>query len=92
MARENVVIGFDTDELDLLIEALDALEYWQFGDVLPRNDGMVFIPGDMPFGNDRYWDPDRSVSSDEAEAIEQVRRCRRLADRLRKALQSEGVE
>lgn len=92
MAYDEVVIHLERDEVAMLLEALDALEYWQLGDVLPRNDGMVFIPGDMAPGEDRYWTPDRQASPAEAEAIEQVRRCRALADQLRSAEHPEVSE
>jgi hypothetical protein len=70
-------------EISMLIEALDAYEYWQLGDPLPRNNGEVFIPGDLPPDEDRYWGPEPEVGEVEAEAIEQVRACRELADQLR---------
>lgn len=70
----------------MLIEALDAYEYWQLGDSLPRNNGEVFIPGDLPSDEDRYWGPEPEVGDAAAEAIEQVRACRELADRLRSVM------
>lgn len=70
----------------MLIDALDAYEYWQLADNLPRNNGDVFIPGDLPPDEDRYWGEDPEVTDTESEAIEQVRGCRALADRLRAAL------
>lgn len=73
-------------EVSMLIEALDAHEYWQLGDPLPRNNGEVFIPGDLPPDEDRYWGPEPEVSEVEAEAIEQVVACRELADQLRAAV------
>ena len=66
-------------ELSVLMEALDALEYWQLGDGLPRHDGMVWIPGDS-VGDDRFWD--RPPTPEESERIESVRSCRLLASRL----------
>lgn len=73
-------------EVSVLIEALDAYEYWQLGDALPRNNGEVFIPGDLPPDEDRYWGPEPEVGEVQAEAIEQVRACRELADQLRAAV------
>jgi hypothetical protein len=73
-------------EVSMLIEALDAYEYWQLGDSLPRNNGEVFVPGDLPPAEDRYWGPEPEVGDAEAEAIEQVRACRELADQLRAAV------
>lgn len=72
-------------ELLALLEALDALEYWQLGDGLPRHDGMVWIPGDA-IGGDRFWPlPPRP---EEREKIEAVQNCRRLASRLLEAASS----
>ena len=69
-------------EIRILIEALDAYEYWQLGDTLPRNNGIVFIPGDLPPDEDRYWGADPKIAADDAENIEGIRRCRALAERL----------
>jgi hypothetical protein len=67
-------------DLQLLLEGLDAYESWQLGHVLPRNNGMVFLPDD-PFA-ERYWPADVAPSEIQAEAIEAVRSCRELAERL----------
>lgn len=72
----------------VLVEALDAHEYWQLGDVLPRNDGMVWIPGDSVYGYDRYW-VDDEPTADQVEAIEAVRECRGLASRLLAEIRTE---
>lgn len=79
-------LNLSAAEVSMLIEALDAYEYWQLGDPLPRNNGEVFIPGDLPPDEDRYWGPEPEVGEVEAEAIEQVRACRELADQLRAAV------
>ncbi len=55
-----VSVRLAPDEIHLLLEGLDAYEYWQLGDVLPRNNGMVFLPDD-PFGA-RYWPADEAPS------------------------------
>lgn len=70
-------------ELLVLLEALNALEYWQLGDGLPRHDGMVWIPGDS-LGHDRFWE--RQPTTEEHERIEGVRSCRTLAARLSEAV------
>ena len=81
MPRSDMVsIGLSVDEIHLLLEGLDAYEYWQLGDVLPRNNGMVFLPDDL-FA-ERYWPADEIPSEAQAEAIEAVRVCRGLAERL----------
>jgi hypothetical protein len=65
--RVDLRIRLSLDEVALLIEALDAYEYWELGDSLPRNNGAVFIPGDLrPEEDDRYWGT--SPSPDDAEA------------------------
>jgi hypothetical protein len=71
-------------DLTLLIEALDSHEYWQIGEVLPRNNGMVWIPGDCADAHDRYWHG-TAPDGDQLAAIRLVQRCRELADRLRGA-------
>lgn len=83
VAPERSPIELTDDEIALLVEALDSYEYWELGDVLPRNNGMVFIPGDCVDEPDRYWSDDHAVTAAQTEAIEQVRACRALADRLR---------
>lgn len=83
---QTFVLNLTSDEIAILIEALDAYEYWQLGDTLPRDNGEVFIPGDLPPEEDRYWGPDPDAGDAEAEAIEQVRACRGLAERLRPAV------
>ena len=77
----NCVAAIEVTDAGLLVllEALDALEYWQLGDGLPRHDGMVWIPGDS-VGDDRFWD--RQPTPEENERIESVRRCRLFASRL----------
>ena len=77
---DETTITLTASELYLLIEGLDAYEYWQLGDVLPRNNGAVFIP-DEPYG-DRYWGPDEEPTEEQSEAIDGVRRCRALIARL----------
>lgn len=77
---DETTITVTQSELNLLVESLDAYEYWQLGDVLPRNNGAVFLPDD-PFG-ERYWAPDEEPTEEQREAIEGVRRCRDLMRRL----------
>jgi hypothetical protein len=83
VAENDLSVRLTGDELEMLLDGLDALEYWQLGDVLPRNNGEVFIPGDMPPAEDRYWGSNPVPTPDEVDAIDRVRRCRALADRLR---------
>lgn len=84
--NDEVSVRLTIRDVDLLLEGLDAYEYWQLGDVLPRNDGAVFVPGDLDPESDRYWGPKPEPSPVQAEAIEAVRGCRGLAARLRLAI------
>jgi hypothetical protein len=72
----------DESEVEVLFEALEALEYWQAGERLPRHEGMVWIPGDSIDEVDRFWD-DRTPTAAEQVAIEDVRAVRDLERRLR---------
>jgi hypothetical protein len=81
-AIEPTSVPLSLDDLALLLEALDSHKYWQIGDVLPRNDRMVWIPGDCVGSVDRYWE-DEEPTEEQADAIDAVRRCRELAERLR---------
>jgi hypothetical protein len=80
MATEEITVRLRRSELALLVESLDSHEYWQLGDVLPRKDGQVFIPGDME--PDLLWEDEEPTEKQRA-AIDDVVRCRELADRLR---------
>lgn len=79
-----IAIQLSVADAHLLLEGLDAYEYWQLGDVLPRNNGMVFLPDDL-FA-ERYWSADETPSEAQVEAIEAVRACRALGDRLTRAV------
>lgn len=81
--NDAVSVSLTPRDLHLLLEGLDAYEYWQLGDVLPRNNGVVFLPDD-PFA-DRYWAADLPVRVEQAEAIAEVKECRALAERLQVA-------
>ena len=80
MASDDITAHLTRSDVALLVESLDSHEYWQLGDVLPRKDGLVFIPGDME--PDVLWEGDEPTEEQRA-AIAEVLRCRRLADRLR---------
>ena len=73
-------VSLSISALVLMVEALDSHEYWQLGACLPRNNGLVFIPGDA-LGDDRYWlgvEP----TDEQATAIDLVLECRSLTERL----------
>jgi hypothetical protein len=78
---ETVEVQLSEVDICRLADGLDAHEYWELGDRLPRNNGEVFIPGDLDPGPDRYWDgvvPTR----EQEEVIDEVRACRALRERL----------
>ena len=77
-----VTVHITQEDINLLVEALDAYDYWEIGDSLPRNNGSVFIPGDLRPEDDQYWGPSPLPDDRELEAIERVRACRDLSDRL----------
>ena len=76
-----VQIILTLEELRMACGALDSHEYWQLGDVLPRNNGYVFLPGDLAGENDYLWDG-REPTDEEQAAIDDVRSCRARATRL----------
>jgi hypothetical protein len=80
-----VQVSLSVADICSLVDALDAHEYWQLGDLLPRNNGEVWIPGDLPAGDDRYWDG-LEPTPEQQEAIDEVRACRALRERLVQAL------
>jgi hypothetical protein len=80
MATEEITLRLRRSELALLVESLDSHEYWQLGDVLPRKDGQVFIPGDM---DPDLLSEDEEPTGEQRAAIDDVVRCRELAERLR---------
>ncbi len=85
MTISAAVISLSASDLARLVEALDAYEYWQLGHEFPRNEGLVFIPGDyLGPGDDRYW-RDRTPTAVQRETIQQVIACRQLSERLRRA-------
>lgn len=88
MTSRTYSIELTGDELSMLIDGLEAYEYWELGDRLPRNNGEVWIPGDIEPERDRYWGPDPDPDADQQEVIEQVKLCRGLAHRLRQLPQT----
>jgi hypothetical protein len=83
MDGENLAtIALTRRELELVREALDSHEYWQLGYALPRNDGYVFLPGDMvDTAADIHWGS-RAPNEYEQRAIEPVKAVRALLHRL----------
>ena len=73
------ILRMSDSDLDLILDALDSHEYWQLGDGLPRNNGMVWLPGDAVDATDRYWGTEYSTE-EVREAARAVERCRDLAD------------
>jgi hypothetical protein len=85
MAPQPGQVCLDDAEVRLVLDALDAFEYWQVGADLPRHEGIVWLPGDAVDDADRFWDG-RLPSVEEQEAIAEARLVRALADRLRTQL------
>ena len=73
-------VSLSISDLVLMREALDSHEYWQLRAGLPRNCGLVFIPGDA-LGDDRYWSG-VEPTEEQATAIDLVLECRALTERL----------
>jgi hypothetical protein len=80
---DDITVHLARSDVALLMESLDSHEYWQIGDVLPRKNGEVFVPGDME--PDLIWE-DEAPTAEQRAAIDEVLRCRELADRLRELL------
>ena len=76
---ETVDLTLRPDELELLIDGLHSLEYWDYATELdlPRRNGEVFLPEDDP-----SWWQGSKVGDDELNAITQIRRIRELAKRI----------
>lgn len=85
MANDEVRLSLSVADICRLADGLDAYEYWELGDLLPRNNGEVFIPGDLAPGPDRYWDGVVPIP-EQQEAIDEVMACRALRERLVRAL------
>ena len=77
--REVVQLTLKPDELELIIEGLHSIEYWDYATQLdlPRRNGEVFLPEDDP-----SWWRGMNIGDDEANAITQIRRVRELAKRI----------
>jgi hypothetical protein len=77
--HELVQITVARTEVQLLVDGLRSTEYWDYATELdlPRRNGQVFLPED-----DGLWWGEVEARSDEANAIEQIRILRRLADRI----------
>ncbi len=73
-------------EAQLLADGLHSMEYWDYVTELdlPRRNGQVYLPED-----DGSWWRDIEVGSDEANAIEQIRILRELAERIEARIRSE---
>lgn len=76
---ETLTLNVSRSEALLLVDGLRSMEYWDYATELdlPRRNGEVFLPED----DSSCWG-EVAVGSDEANAIEQIRILRRLADRI----------
>jgi len=82
--RPTIAVELDTHELVVLIEALDADEYWSHRDDLPHDSGYISVIDDADYAEYRaQLDPDDHATADEAWAS--VKRLRALASRLNAA-------
>ena len=77
MAMRDVALS--ADDIDILLDALQALEYWEYATELdlPRRNGQVFLPSD----DATQW-RHHPIGADEDNAIVQIQRARALAARL----------
>lgn len=75
----SISVTLTSEELEMLVDGLHALEYWDYAPELDlsRRDGQVFLPEDDP----SCWQR-TTVGADEENAIEQIRAIRSLASRL----------
>lgn len=75
----SISVMLTSEELELLLDGLHALEYWDYATELdlPRRNGQVFLPEDDPSCWQRM-----TLGADEENAIEQIRAARSLAARL----------
>ena len=78
-SNQMVMVNVSRSEALLLLDGLRSAEYWDYATELdlPRRNGQVFLPED-----DGSWWGAVEDGSDEANAIEQIRILRRLADRI----------
>ena len=80
MAEQRTIhVALSSDEVGLLIEALDSHEYWQLSDPSWRDSGYVILPGEsLPVGPSA-----QPLDAEQRQAIAEIEATRRLADRLR---------
>jgi hypothetical protein len=81
----DINLSLGDDDIAMLIDALDCYEYSELGRDLPRNNGVVFLPGDYVGDQNPYWSAE--LTETEMESIAEIRRSRGLAQRLQVALQ-----
>ena len=48
-------LTLSSEDLAMIVEALDCYDYWELGQELPRNNGSVLLPGDSIGATDPYW-------------------------------------
>lgn len=68
-----------SEDLWLIIEALDSHEYWQLSEPTWRHSGAVILPSD----DESLWEDRPAPTEEEQNAISEIEQCRALADRLR---------
>jgi hypothetical protein len=68
-----------SEDIGLIIEALDSHEYWQLSEPTWRHSGAVILPSD----DESLWEDRPAPTEEEGDTISEIVRCRALADRLR---------
>jgi hypothetical protein len=68
-----------SEDIWLIIEALDSHEYWQLSEPAWRHSGAVILPSD----DESLWEDRPDPAGEERDAISEIERRRALADRLR---------
>jgi hypothetical protein len=84
-------VSLSIRDLAVLCEALDTYEYWELGVTLPRNNGAVWIPGDLLADEDYYW-RGLEPTTTQQEAIDAVMESRALGTRLLRSLRFGGAD
>ena len=68
-----------SEDISLILDALDSHEYWQLGEPTWRHSGAVILPSD----DESLWGDRPDPTGEERDTISEIERCRALADRLR---------
>lgn len=72
-------VPLTSEDIWLILEALDSDEYWQLSEPTWRHSGAVILPSD----DESLWEDRPEPTGEERDTISEIERCRALADRLR---------